>query len=107
MTDLVRIDDEVITSDDFVKILKLAGRFDGLMEEILKEKLTVHAGKRQGISIDPQELQERADQLRRVWGLHRAADTNKWLDAKEMVEYGLVDKILEHLPRSIKAPEND
>ena len=60
MTDLVRIDDEVITSDDFVKILKLAGRFDGLMEEILKEKLTVHAGKRQGIAIDAQELQERA-----------------------------------------------
>ena len=82
MTDLVRIDDEVITSDDFVKLLKLTGRYDDLMEDILKDKLTVHAGKRQKIQLEPDELQERADQLRRVWGLHRAADTIKWLDAK-------------------------
>ena len=82
MTDLVRIDDEVITSDSFVKLLKLTGRFDGLMEDIVKDKLAVHAAKRQNILITPEEIQERADQIRRVWGLHRASDTNKWLDAK-------------------------
>jgi len=82
MTDLVKIDDEVVTSDDFVKILKLTGRFEGLMEDVLKDKLTVHAARRLGIQISDDELQERADQLRRVWGLHRAADTNRWLDAR-------------------------
>ena len=82
MTDLARINDEVITSEDFIKLLKLTGRYDSLMEDILKDKLAVHAAKRQKIPIQPEELQERADQLRRVWGLHRAADTNKWLDAK-------------------------
>ncbi len=80
MTDLVKIDDEVITSDDFIKLLKLTGRFDGLMEEILKDKLTVHAAKRQKVALVPEELQERADQIRRVWGLHRAQDTFKWLE---------------------------
>lgn len=82
MTDLVKIDDEVITSDSFVKLLKLTGRFDSLMEEIVKERLAVHAARRQSIVITPEELQERADQIRRVWGLHRASDTNKWLDAR-------------------------
>ncbi len=80
MTDLVKIDDEVITSDDFIKLLKLTGRYDGLIEEVLKDKLTVHAAKRQKITITPEELQERADQIRRVWGLHRAQDTFKWLE---------------------------
>lgn len=97
MTELVRIDDEVITSDDFIKLLKLTGRYDSLMEDILKDKLTVHAGKRQGISIEPEELQERADQLRRVWGLHRAADTNKWLDAKGLSLEDLENFITEML----------
>ena len=97
MTDLARIDDEVITSDDFIKLLKLTGRYDSLMEDILKDKLTVHAGKRQGIAIDPGELQERADQLRRVWGLHRASDTNKWLDAKGLSLEDLENFITEML----------
>lgn len=97
MTDLVRIDDEVITSDDFIKLLKLTGRYDSLMEDILKDKLTVHAGKRQGIKISAEELQERADQLRRVWGLHRASDTNKWLDAKGITLEDLENFITEML----------
>ena len=82
MTDIVRIDDEVITSDSFVKLLKLTGRFDSLIEDIVKDKLAVHAAKRQGIVVESDEIQERADQIRRVWGLHRAADTNKWFDKK-------------------------
>lgn len=30
-------------------------------------------------------------------------DRNKWLDDKEMLEYGLIDKVLEHLPNSNKS----
>jgi hypothetical protein len=78
MTDLVKIDDEVINADDFVKILKFTGRYESLIEDIVKDKLTVHAAKKQGITIDPDEIQERADQLRRVRGLHRAADMNRY-----------------------------
>jgi parvulin-like peptidyl-prolyl isomerase len=81
MTDLVKIDDEVITAEDFVKLLRFTGAFDSLMEDLVKDKLTVHAAKKAGISITVEDLQERADQFRRVKGLHRAVDMNRYLDA--------------------------
>jgi len=81
MTDLVKIDDEVITSDDFIKLLKFTGQFETLMEDIVKDKLIVHSARKQGIGITPEDIQERADQLRRVRGLHRAVDMNKYLDS--------------------------
>lgn len=80
MTDIARIDDEVIDSDEFVKLLKLGDRFNALIEDIIKDKLAVHAARKQGIEIADEELQERADQLRRARGLHRAKDTNRFLD---------------------------
>ena len=81
MTDLVKIDDEVITSEDFVKLLKFTGQFETLMEDIVKDKLIVHEARKQGVGITPEDIQERADQLRRVRGLHRAVDMNKYLDS--------------------------
>ena len=84
MTTIVRIDDEVIGTEDFVRILKLTGRFEGLMEEIVRDRLTVHAAKKQGIQVSPAEIQERADQFRRVLGLHRASDMNTYLDSQHV-----------------------
>jgi len=81
MTDLLKIDDEVITTEDFVKLLRFTGTFDSILEDIVKDKLTVHAAKKAGITITDEELQERADQLRRAKGLHRAVDMNRYLDA--------------------------
>ncbi len=81
MTAIVKIDDEVIDVEDFVKILKLTGQFQGLIEQLVRDKLTVRAAKKQGITVSPEEIQERADQFRRIQGLHRAADTNHYFDA--------------------------
>lgn len=81
MTAIVRIDDEVIGVDDFVRILKLSGQFEGLIEQLVRDKLTVRAAKKAGVPVSPQEIQERADQFRRVQGLHRAADMNNYLNA--------------------------
>ncbi|WP_026076163.1 peptidylprolyl isomerase [Noviherbaspirillum massiliense] len=81
MTAIVRIDDEVIGTEDFVRLLKLSGQFDSLIEQLVRDKLTVRVAKKQGISVSPQEIQDRADQFRRVQGLHRAADMNQYLDA--------------------------
>lgn len=80
MTDLVKIDDEVITADEFIKFLKFSGRYDGLIEDLVRDKLTVHAARKQGIEATPEAIQERADQVRRVRGLHRAVDMNRYLD---------------------------
>jgi parvulin-like peptidyl-prolyl isomerase len=81
MTAIVRIDDEVISTDDFIRTLKLSGQFEGLIEQLVRDKLTVKAAKKQGLPLAPEEIQERADQFRRAQGLHRAADMNHYLDA--------------------------
>jgi len=81
MAGIVRIDDEVIDTDYFIRTLKLTGQFEGLVEQLVREKLTVHAAKKQGLAIAPEDVQERADQFRRIQGLHRAADMNHYLDS--------------------------
>lgn len=80
MTAIVRVDDEVMGSEEFIRILKLTGQFETLVEQIVRDKLTVRAAKKQGVRVSPEEIQERADQFRRVRGLHRATDTNRYLD---------------------------
>ncbi|MGB5202147.1 MAG: peptidylprolyl isomerase [Sedimenticolaceae bacterium] len=80
MAEVFRIDDEVTDADTFVKLLKLTGRFDSLIEDLVKEKLTSHAAMRHKVTLTEEEIQERADQLRRARGLHRAADMNRYLD---------------------------
>lgn len=81
MSAIVRIDDEVIDTDSFIRTLKLSGQFEGLIEQLVREKLTVRAAKKQGLQLAAEAVQERADQFRRSQGLHRAADMNHYLDA--------------------------
>lgn len=80
MTAVLKIDDEIIDAEAFLRILKLSGQFESLVEQVVREKLTVRAAQKSGIRIAPEEIQERADQFRRVRGLHRAADMNNYLD---------------------------
>jgi parvulin-like peptidyl-prolyl isomerase len=80
MAGIVRIDDEVIDTDYFIRTLKLTGQFEGLVEQLVREKLTVRAARKQGLALAPEDIQERADQFRRIQGLHRAADMNHYLD---------------------------
>ena len=80
MTAIVRIDDEVVDVSEFIRLLKLTGQFESLIEQIVRDKLTVHAAKKQGIAVSADEIQQRADQFRRVRGLHRATDMNQYLD---------------------------
>jgi parvulin-like peptidyl-prolyl isomerase len=80
MTAIVRIDDEVVGTEDFIRTLKLSGQFEGLIEQLVRDKLTVLAAKKSGLPVAPEEIQERADQFRRILGLHRAADMNHYLD---------------------------
>jgi peptidylprolyl isomerase len=81
MSRIVKIDDEVFSTDDLLKLLKLDGRFENLMEDILRDKLAVLAAKKSGVALTDEEVQEKADQYRRVHGLHRARETNDYLDA--------------------------
>ena len=67
---------------DLVGNLKLTGQFDALVEQLVCDRLTVLAAKRQRVAVTAEEIQERADQYRRSRGLHRAADTNRFLDSR-------------------------
>jgi peptidylprolyl isomerase len=82
MTAIVSIDDEVIGTEEFVRTLKLTGQFEGLIDQLVRDKLTVRAARKQRIAVSVEEIQERADQYRQVRALHRAADTNRFLDAR-------------------------
>jgi parvulin-like peptidyl-prolyl isomerase len=81
MAAIVRIDDEVITTDDFLRVLKLGGQFEGLLEQLVRDCLAVRAARQQQLPVSADEVQQRADEFRRALGLHRAADTNRYLDA--------------------------
>jgi parvulin-like peptidyl-prolyl isomerase len=84
MTTLVKIDDGSIDVAEFLRTLKLNGQFEGLIEQIVRDRLTVYAAKRQGLQVSEAEIQERDDQFRRARGLHRASETNKYLDAMQI-----------------------
>jgi parvulin-like peptidyl-prolyl isomerase len=81
MTTVVKIDNDAIDLAEFVQTLKLTGQYEGLLEQFVRDRLAVLGAKKAGIQVSEAEIQERADQFRRVRGLHRAADTNKYLDA--------------------------
>jgi parvulin-like peptidyl-prolyl isomerase len=82
MAGVVKIDEELVTSDQFIKYLKLTGQFDKLVDDFIKDRLTVFAAKKSGIRVSPEDIQQRADQFRRLLGLHRAKQMNDFLDAK-------------------------
>lgn len=81
MAGIVKIDEEVFSTEDFIMVLKLNGRFETIMEDILKDQLTVRGAVKLGVTVSDDELQERADQFRRVHDLHRAKETNEYFDA--------------------------
>lgn len=81
MTSVVKIDGNAIELAEFVRTLKLTGQFEALLEQFVRDRLAVLGAKKVGIQVSEAEIQERADQFRRVRGLHRASDTNKYLDA--------------------------
>src|SRR5579864_6355793 len=81
MTTIVKIDGDAIDLAEFVRILKLTGQFEALLEQFVRDRLAALGARKAGIQVSEAEIQERADQFRRVRGLHRASDTNKYLDA--------------------------
>ena len=81
MTTIVKIDGQAISADELLQNLKLTGQFEKIIEQLVRDRITVLSARKQGVQVTPEEIQERADQFRRVRGLHRASDTNRYLDA--------------------------
>jgi parvulin-like peptidyl-prolyl isomerase len=81
MTTIVKIDGKAIQLDEFVRTLKLTGQFEALLEQFVRDRLAAMSARKAAIEVSEAEIQERCDQFRRVRGLHRASDTNRYLDA--------------------------
>jgi peptidylprolyl isomerase len=81
MTSVAKIDGKAIGLDEFVRSMKLTGQFGALLDQFVRDRLAALAARKAGIQVSETEIQERANQYRRVHGLHRAADTNRYLDA--------------------------
>ncbi|OQX26084.1 MAG: hypothetical protein BWK80_12210, partial [Desulfobacteraceae bacterium IS3] len=80
MNTVAKINDEIITTDQFIKFLKFSNEFNDLMERLIRNKITVHAAKKMGMSVSVEEIQDAADDFRRCMGMHRAKDTQNWMD---------------------------
>ncbi len=69
----------------------------------------VMEGQATDIEIEAKEMLRLRDRLYEIYAdatgqdkekIHRDCDRNLWLDDKEMVEYGLIDKVLRSMPKT-------
>lgn len=80
MSQIATIDGQSIEAVDFIKYLKLTNQYDSLIEEFLLKRVAVNAAPNEGINTTAEQVQDTADKLRRVLGLHRAKDMLEYLD---------------------------
>jgi peptidylprolyl isomerase len=99
MNTIAKINDEIITTDQFIKFLKFSNEFPDLMERLIRNKVTVHAAKKMGMSVSVEEVQDAADDFRRCIGLHRAKDTQQWMDKIGISDEEFESFITEHVYR--------
>ena len=81
MNPVLQIDDEYISAEEFIGFLKLNNEFPDLMDKLIRNKITVHAAKKKGITVSREDMQQAADDYRRCFGLHRAKETQEWMDS--------------------------
>jgi peptidylprolyl isomerase len=94
---LLKIDDEIITTDYFIKFLKFSNEFPGLVEKLIRNKVTVRDAQKRGITVSNEEVQAAADDFRRCIGLHRAKETYEWMDEIGITADDFEGFITEHL----------
>lgn len=72
----------------------------------------VMEGQATDLEIEAREMLRLRDRLYGIYAdatgkeasqIEADTDRNKWLDDKEMLEYGLIDKVLEHLPKNTES----
>ena len=64
--------------------MRMTGTFAQVLSEVVKRKMTAQAAKDQGISVSVKELQKAADDFRVDRGLHKASETETWLQSNRL-----------------------
>jgi len=76
----------------------------------------VMEGQATDLEIEAREMLRLRDRIYNIYAgatgrdfdqIERDCDRNKWLDEKEMLEYGLIDRVLTRMPRSTNRPAED
>ncbi len=80
MSALAKIDNTEILADDIVRFLKLNGKFDQILDDVIKDRITILGADKAEVEVSEDEVQERFDHIRRVQGLHRAQATKDFLN---------------------------
>ncbi len=78
---VISIGNVQLNSDDIVNYLKFINEFDEIANKIVNDHLTIEAAKQRNISLSQDELQHAVDDFRRFAGLHRAKETQEWMEA--------------------------
>jgi DNA topoisomerase IA len=68
-----------ISVAEVVDFLRVMGRFQPAVREVVERKLAVEAAKKKGLKVTVQELQKAADAFRLANGLKKASETEAWL----------------------------
>jgi len=74
--------------------MRMTGTFAQVLSEVVKRRMTAQAAKNHGISVSAKELQKAADDFRVDRGLHKASDTQSWLQSNGL-SVGAFEKYLE------------
>lgn len=80
MKTILTVDKEKLSADEIITYLKFTNEFEELAEKVIHDKLLIQAARNHNLAPDTAELQQVADDFRRFSGLHRAKDTQEWLD---------------------------
>jgi len=76
----------------------------------------VMEGQATDLEIEAREMLRLRDRIYNIYAgatgrefdqIERDCDRNKWLDEKEMLDYGLIDRVLTRMPRSTNRPAED
>jgi len=83
---------------DVVNFLKISGRFEPALREVVVRKVTAEKARKQGLKVSKQKLQKAADAFRLMHGLNKASQTEAWLKANgltlEALEVYLEENLL-------------
>ncbi|MEM6402832.1 MAG: peptidylprolyl isomerase [Cyanobacteria bacterium P01_D01_bin.116] len=96
----------MITKEDILQQIKISCKIPEIIEQIISRKIITEAVAEAGITVEFEDLQKIANQIRLMNQLHSADDTWSWLekhgltldDYEEMVYYNLISgKLVTHL----------
>lgn len=84
MTHIASIDGEMVEAEDFIKYLKLTDKYDTLIEEFLLRRVAIANAPAEDAVATDEQVQDTADKLRRVLGLHKAKEMLDYLDQQSL-----------------------